>query len=315
MLATFAEIKASNAINIAGVGKDTAEFRDYLNEATRRLLRRGDWSGTVIPIHVCLKKGCVVWPRYVGSVRKLNLCHHPVAVKNLWWQFLPDGAGQPGCYQTYCGGHASFSGIDHAPTYNSIAGDARNLRVYPVSSADLGLTVTLFGVDNNLQPIQETLVIANPYVQSVNFFTRLDRVLKDVTTGNVTLYAYDSVNAVLEDLAVYEPTETNPSYMRYRLNVAGSATTNHGVVAMVKLKFIPVVGDTDLVLIENPDAIKDMIQSIRFGEAGDQGNKAALEASAIRELNLQLTDESSDEQTAVDVQPFNGAAIGGQRMF
>src|SRR5436853_3568787 len=201
MLSTLQEAKASTLKNIAGVPIGSQQFLDYLNDATRRLMRRGDWSGTIVPIRVCIKKGCVVWPRYVGQVRKISVCNMSTPVYNLWYEFL-DTKTFGCCWSGWNGSDCRMVQEGQVPTFNSIFGDNRYVRAYTSAQADVGKTVTIFGVDNNNQPLRTnnpdnswidgvklTLVGApNNYVQTPMFVRRIDRVLKDVTQGNVLLY-------------------------------------------------------------------------------------------------------------------------------
>ena len=85
-----------------------------------------------------------------------------------------------------------------------------------------------------------------------------------------------------------------------------------GVTALVKLKFVPAKLDTDLVLIQNLDALKDMMQAIQFKEANDIASAREYELSAIRELNLELNDQTPLDQTPVSMQPFNGLSFANR---
>jgi hypothetical protein len=78
-------------------------------------------------------------------------------------------------------------------------------------------------------------------------------------------------------------------------------------VALVKLKFIPVVADTDLVMIPNLSALALFLKGMRFAEAGDRQNALLYQADAVKELNLQLADISPDEQTPIRISPFGTA--------
>lgn len=326
---TLGDCKTSREINaVVGKCSTSQEFVDIVNEACRLLLRRGDWSGTVIPIHVCAKRGCVTWPRYVQTVRELNVCRVPVPIFNKWYEFMV--GGWRFCSSTFGGLVCSMTEQTTAPTHTDIFGDGRYVRFYATVLADLGKTIQIFGVDNNGQTLRTknadgtwsegiTLTLAKPFVSTATFVRRIDRVIKQKTNANVYGYAYDPVADVLEDIAVYEPSETKPSYIRYKLQFpllasnpsTGSATNcaaEHGVVALVKLKFIPVEVDTDVVLIQNIDALKRLIQSIRFGEQGKYTIARNFETDAVRELNLELRNDNPVEQTPVRLQPF-GTAI------
>lgn len=337
MLLTLGEAKADRGIRaIIGVSPTSQDFADYCNAAARKALRRGDWPGTVVPIHVCVKRGCVVWPRYVAHVRKLNLCGQPVSIRNQWYEYLSGRDRE--CWWGWigsCWGDYGMNAKGYSPVHTDIFGDGRTVRAYHQLASDLGKTITIFGLDNNNQPLRRnngdgtwsdgiTLRFQLPYVETAQYVRAIHRIVKDETQGNITLFAYDSVNLVLEDLAVYEPSETNPEYEKYQLSIPGcvasttgttDCSTSRSVVALVKLKFIPAKVDTDLVYIQNPEALKLFIQSIKSGEAGDREAAIGYEKDAIRELNLDIYNQDQDDQTSIDLGELGGSSIGSQRCF
>lgn len=328
MFKTLSQAKADDLKTIAGACPNSADFIRLVNKATRQLMIRGDWKGTVVPIHVCVKNGCVVFPRYVGTVRKLNYCsHHPIHVNGLWWSFLEFDT-----YRSWCHPHTPahyMTGNGYSPVQQDVMGANRLIRAYADARKDIddAKTVTIFGLDENNQPLRTrqhdgsytegvVITLAAPFGSTSVFVSRIERVLKDATTGNVRLYAYDAVADVLEDIAIYEPSETNPQYARYRLHLpCGSGTrcgVSQAVVALVKLQFIEASADTDLVLIQNLDALKDFIQSIKYKDANSPELAAQYEASAIRELNLELQNEQSDDSMPVSIEPLKGYAFANR---
>ena len=149
------------------------------------------------------------------------------------------------------------------------------------------------------------------------YVRRIDRVIKEETTAPVTMFAYNVAQDVLEELATYEPGETNPVFTRYNLGGGccfNSCGNSNALIAMVKLRFVPVKVDTDLVLIDNLPALKEMVQSIKLAEQGDDRGAAVKEARAIRLLNLALRNQG-DDTVPVSVEPFSGTCVGMQRMF
>src|SRR5262245_2917633 len=134
MLLTFGEVKNSSAINISGVSPNSPDFRRLVNEATRRLMNRGDWNNLIVPIYVCVTGSCVVWPRYVGQVRQINYCkHRHIPVKNVWWDFMPYDhslAWNAHEWWGWLGGGAYMVGQGAAPVFQDIQGDGRTIRVY-----------------------------------------------------------------------------------------------------------------------------------------------------------------------------------------
>jgi hypothetical protein len=216
-------------------------------------------------------------------------------------------------------------------TFNDIANADRLVRAYCLCQEDIGKTITLFGVDNGNQPLRThnvaagtwtdgiTITLAVPFASTSVNVRRIDRVSKDVTQCNVPLYAYDATNNVLEDLAIYEPGETDPNYERDRIVNLGCCNNSCGastsVAALVKLQFIPVVADTDLVLISNVRALKFAVQAIKLEEAGQDEAAAIKMGLAVKELNLELSDEYPWDQTPVDTGFMGGDYVGSQRMI
>lgn len=316
--------------NVIKFCNGSADFLALVNQATRKLMRRGDWWGTVVPIYVCIRNGCVVWPRYVGNVRRLNICNRTIPVSNMWGTFL-DGK-MNGCHNNGWGGWAgpqcTLTNEGNTSVFQDIQGDGRTIRSYARCTADYGRKNWVFGTDNNGQPLMTDngngtftpgLVFVNalPFGTTNTFVRHIDYIVRESTQLPVDYYAYNASTNLLEDLAHYEPSETRPSYERTKLggNWSNNVTTScspgccqsiKGVLAMVKLKYIPAINDLDLVLIDNMDALALEIQSIKFAEAGDRTSALEYEADAIRELQRQLEDESPDDQFSVIDNTFGG---------
>ena len=176
MLKTLDEVRDSVVPSFAGVCATSSDFTALVNNATQRLMRRGDWPGTVVPIQVCAHMGCIVFPRYVGEVRKLNVCNQPLTIRNEWYSFLQfenpnfiegNGIGY-GTGSTYwsnggsggngwLGARAWATGGVSTPVFQDIMGDGRFVRFYPRVQADIGKTVTVYGTDNNGQTLTHKL--------------------------------------------------------------------------------------------------------------------------------------------------------------
>jgi hypothetical protein len=321
MLLTFGEVKTSPVAEVAGTCVEGDQFKARVNEAIARLLPAGDWDGSVIPMLVGVTSGCVVFPRWVGRVRKMNFCGHRVPLKNNWYEFMefPPGGWNSLCHQLGASRmSATALGETQVPVFQQVIGEGRYIRVYPRCQADAGKIITIFGVDNNGEALRHQndmgdwvdgleLMMSLPYVSTDIPVRRIDRVLRDATQCPVDMYGYFPDDDALESLAMYEPSEINPSLTSYRLNFLPADGVARCVLAMVKLRHIPVSVDSDLVPIKNLYALKDMVQSIREKEAGNIDLAAKLEAAALRTLNLELRDANPDEQVSIDVRAFGTA--------
>ena len=349
MLLTFGEIKNSSIVDIAGVCNTAPKFASLINEGVRRLLLRGDWPGSIAPLYLCVFNGCVCLPRYVGQIRRVNRCNESVPVKSIWYQFLDmrlyhgnHGHG----FAPWVGHEIGLQQQTRSPVLQDISGDGRLVRAYCRNPLDIGKTLTIFGIDNQGQELMTqngdgtwsqgwVLTLAGPpigfaspantvYAQPANYVRRIDRVLKDVTQGVVDLYAYNPTTLVLEtELGHYDPSETNPSYAKYTVHLghhgAGQSCCSalRSIVALVKLKMIDVVADTDIVPLEYDalSALKFAVQSIKFAEAGDRASSIAYMADAIAELNKLTEDTIPDDQIPVAINPFGETRIGMQHTF
>lgn len=320
----------TSQFNTAAGGCVTSpEFFELLNDTVDELMRRGDWPGTLVPIRVCVRNGCVTWPRYVGEVRKINLCTSSAPVQNVWHQFMEHGQGHRGIYgwNSWCAGETKMQMQFRAPTYNDIYQSYSTVRVYPMVQQDAGATVTLFGLDQYNQPLKElvdgewrdgvTITVANPFGSTSVFVNRIDRVVKSVTQGKLNMYSYDVERDVLWDLASYEPSETNPDYLRYRLEGSWPTETcasscNRTVIALVKLQNLPIRVPTDLVIINNRRALLLGIRALRMEQA--LGDASALWRAAIESLNRDAENASPDEQMSVQNNILAGQSWSN-RMF
>jgi hypothetical protein len=274
-----------------------------------------------------------VWPRYVHAIRKINLCKRPLEVSNVWYNFIPYEAScwsNPSWCASWLGGNCRLTSETRTPTFSSIFGDGRTVRAYPSTPLDNNKTITFFGEDTNGQPLTTRgtggwsdgikLSLRLPYAETTINVRNIDRVLKDSTQGPVRVYAWDTANSVLEDLAVYQGNETNPAYLRTQLSGggccdSGGCPTSQSVVALTKLRYVPVQNDTDPVLISNLDALQLMVQSLKSEDAVDRETARQYETDAIREANLELFDDNADDTIPVSNDPFHGTGIGRQRVF
>lgn len=336
LLPTFKQVKDSRVVQVSSCDTGSEEFKSLVNEATDLLLQRGDWPGTVFPVRCMVRDGCIVWPRFVQRVRRINRCNVPLKVGNIWYDYVDREFyhGWRGDLFYFWGGSGDFHhghrgqgnlvSQGRVCTYNDVpSANPQYIRACIQDPRDVGKTLTLFGIDSNGQPLTHIdpptgdvypgfiITLASPYTQTTVTLGRIDAVLKDVTQANVPVYSVDSVNGSLLDLAIYEPGETNPSYAKDRLFAAGHHCCHNPftVICLVKAAFIPVVVDTDYVFIPSLNAIKKAVQSIKAGEGGDISGQEQFIQSSVNELNHVLDNEEPLETTPVD-EGFAGEAQG-----
>lgn len=329
---TFQDAIDSTAFqDVAGVSTSGAEFKSLLNEAQRRLLKRGSWYDTEQVMSFCLTGCYITWPRFVGTVIGIRFCGRIGNIVNNHWSF---NQGSLGYHH-----HADFRSnvivedAGTAPCYNDISQSAAGatgklIRYYVVNNQDYGKTLTLYGRQFGAQPLQEllngatvnglTLTAANPFATAANYVTKIDSIVRQPTVGMGYLYEYDPVANTMRDLAAFEPGETHPRYRRSlikNIEQANVKPDSNGVKwtnieALVKLEFIPVKTPRDFLMIDDLDALVFMIQAIKYEKAGDTVNAELCIKKAIRELNFDLQNKLPDATTVVRVK-----AVTGRRIF
>jgi len=264
-------------------------------------------------------------------VMALNRCNHSIPPRNHWYGFdsvLPDDvhAHNRNCNGGCWGDTAAVDGgvtsvFNQIPCLND-----RYVRFYPSQPTDVGKTITIFGIDTNGQIIREqradgtfqdgvVLTLALPYVQTTFLVRRVDRVIKQVTNGPVRGYQFDG--HTLYDLAVYDAAETVPEYRQSRIQGACTPSGCNGMsqlTALVKLQFIPVVNDDDLVLIDNLDALAIGMQSLKQSDAYDHDGAEKAMLRAVHTLNLDLRSKLPIDQIPVTVHYQGTAHLSRRRI-
>lgn len=333
---TLADIQTQQFQQASGFCPTSDNFLELINYVIDELMIRGDWDGTLVPIQVCVKNGCATWPNYVDQVRAINSCTQSVPVRNQWFQFMEHGhsTGAESFYNSWAwrGGCINSQALMQfrAPTYNDPYGQNCYLRIYPLAPEDADATVQVFGLDANGQPLMThnddgtwtdgiTITVALPYGSSAVTVSKIDRVVKQVTQNRLRLYAYDSVNDWLYDLATYDAWETNPSYLRYQIytgawNYGSCSTCQTAIVALVKLKQIPVRVSTDLILIDNVRALLNGIRAAKSEAAGAIDQSQGQWQCAIESLNRSLENSNPDQQFSAKNNVYGGRTFAN-RMF
>jgi hypothetical protein len=320
------DAKSSGALkNISGVSSASPQFIDLMNEAQRRLIKRGDFYGMTQTMDLMFQGKLIAWPREVGTVIAVRGCGHPMQIQNQWYSFT--GSWRHG--HNHFHGDVVFEDVNPAPIFNEIYNvpNGMLIRYYVTNPADIGKTCTIYGHKYGAQPLQEvvggktvdglTLTGQNPWFSTDVYVTDIFSITRQPTFGMTYLYQFNPANSMLVSLAAFEPNETNPRYRRtfvrnhqtrfLRPGETPSTTPKwNNVEALVKLEFIPVVNDRDFLLVDDMDALKFMVQAIKAEEANDHATAETLITKAIRELNFADREKNPDEATPVVVRSTFG---------
>jgi len=300
---------------------------DRINEACRRLMTAANWSGTVNRLRIVSKLNTITLPRGAVKILNVTIDTAPRQVFNQAYEFLDNGPGEQGVEGGYgpdlvdlgdgwptffdlpCGDHVTHSLV----ALSSCPEDA--LATLTVMGDDgYGAELTTNGLPGVLVPINrwqngtEGTINANTLQLSASKFKRITAVHKPVTKGYVSLYTYDPADHRMYFVSKYHPDETVPGYRRYRLN-SPNFTESRNVLCLVKMRFEPLSHDTDLLPVQNLDAVKHEVMAIREENTGNATTAEAFHNKAIRLLNEQL--EDAGDSDASGIQMHSTFSIGG----
>jgi len=307
--------------DVSGVCHDSTKFADQVNAVTRRLMRRGTWWNTDVLMRVCFQGCRLVFPRIVGTVLGARFCgDNGMQVKNNWWAIAGYSTRGWDNYSTV-GAAPVLRDDGTSPCYNEVTGNTGKYIKYHITSAnDVGKTIKLFGFKYGNQPLQEldsdgnwqmglTLTATLAGVQTTTLVTKITSVVREATQQRAFMYEVDPSTGDLHDLAMYEPSETNPSYRAMVIqNVCAIPYYTDDddqkirkALTLVKLQYVPAVSDNDFVMIGNRDAIELGIAALRAERANDDVLANIKWMRAISELNMELRDKDPNLASVIRV--------------
>jgi len=323
----FPQVMGRCASDVAGVASD-------LNSVQRRLLycrEAGDesWWGTwaEVAFNVDRTSPYITTPREIARLEMMTVCRNPIPIRNQFYEYLQWGNGR---LPRLCGiGRScdvSAYSRNNAVSFVDLNPAPQLIRIVSDSPDDSGSRVLIQGLDLNNSVVRSAdgtnmimgqfVTLEQPFVAFPFQMNRLTGIQKDITVGNVQFFQVDPTTGAEVLLLTMEPGEQTAWYRRYYLNnlpfnCCPSETTAQ-VTALAKLEMIPVQVDTDYCLIQNPEAIIEEGQSLRYSRIDNATAKqmaAEKHAQAVRLLNGELSHFGGKNTAAVSFKPFGSACL------
>jgi hypothetical protein len=312
----------------------------YCNDSTERLLidpKAADegWYGSTVTLNLKVQiinhAAYVVTPREIARLIVMGICQHPLEIRNKFYEYLEFGAGIQGCGDRRCGSPFAAYERDNVITLSPLLATPQKIRIYPTDVRDTGARALLQGKNEHDQVILTTdpntglsapgeyLVLDFPFVTSMEQYSLLTGIQKDQTYGPLQFFQVDPTTGVQVALSEMEPYEGVAWYRRYLV----SGMPNHllccaaqgkslYITAQGKLDFVPVVNETDYLLIPNVPALLEEAQSLRYSrmDSGNSEQKSAIHHSrALALLRGQANHYLGKINTAVSFKPFGSARL------
>ena len=125
------------------------------------------------------------------------------------------------------------------------------------------------------------------FTPSTNRFKEVTEIIKPETSGYVTLYAVAVSNLApatthFSFLAKFHPRQTIPQFRRYAItNHLSASGCPASVLALVKLRHVPLVDADDILPIDSVQALKLMVMALREENAGNLAGADVYESKAL----------------------------------
>lgn len=278
---------------------DTPSVANIVNAAQRRLVLcreasdEGWWgSWAEVAFNVLSRTSpYITCPREIARIERIDICQRPVPIHNQFMEYLDFGNGRMPhrCPHDNLGITNGYT-RNNAVLFRDLGPGPQIIRIYATNPADINANrrVLVQGVDSNGNVVysqdgfnQTTGIfvpVSSPFSDTPMSFNSIDGIQKDVTSGPIQIFQVDPVSGAQVLLSTMEPSELTASYRRYYFNqlpcncchVPQLGTQPLQVTAIVKLELIPVVVDTDYLLIQNLEAITEECQSIRLSEVDNE---------------------------------------------
>ena len=314
-----AKARIAKHLNLCPTDSRTVE---YINEAQRRLLESGKWKGTYGKFTICATDGCITWPRQIETIETVAVNKQPGTVRNSWFEFQESGYGLMTDKDDI---GVQILDRGESPVHTDLTGNGSfsttgdNLMLFSPVEADAGKKVTIKGYDYNGNWIRVTtssagasatshdgdvITLVRGHANSGRTFKTITSIQKDITDQPVIVYektSNDGDPLVIREIAKLEANETISSYRRSLIpslaggkKCDGDTDAKTAVTVIAKLRFINAVNDSDILLVSDLYAIKNMAIAIKLEENRDFGAAGEYRGLAFDSLQNQLANHTGD---------------------
>lgn len=314
---TYGQAKAEIArvCGVSGMAVTDPRVLVRTNAAIQELANEGEFPSVVDRWHIVANDGHLVLPSFLDRLMQINIKGVPQVISSPWYQFCAYGPGTPsdnpqGEFNRWWVDERMIVDWGEFPTQVRLpeTGGPWNLRVYTAVNEDILTDGTstppecvLQGTDGEGQVIRMSngtsdytngeavsMDFAQPFTQTTQQFSTLATFTKPVTRGPIKLTAWDGTTETV--LSNYLFSDTTPSYHHYfsdwlRTLTHYDTTPAKVVRARCRKRFVPVAGDTDVLIISNLPALKEMVIAQWKRDADSLQSYMAHKQTAISLMN------------------------------
>ena len=306
---TYGDVKdeIARVCGVSGMSVTDERLLVRTNSAIEELMNLGEWPNVVDRWHITALDGHIVLPTHLDRLMQINLRGVPQTVVSPWFQFVAYGPGtredQQGFLRWWCD-DSVITDRGESPVRVRLpeTGGPWKLRVYTAVDESIVTDGTAANPDCTIQGNYGDEIIRTqvdgewingerveldwtvPYVETVSDFDEVTVFTKPETNGYIKLTAWDGTTET--ELSNYLPTDTTPSYHHYfsqwlsELDAADDSPLRT-VRARCRKRFVPAKEDTDVLIIGNVPALREMVVAQFKREADNAESYAPHMQSAL----------------------------------
>jgi len=259
-------------------------FLSRLNQARERIINAGTFPGCVVEgFFATDTNGSITLPPHAEALLAVDVRGWPTPIYSEFHRFTPVGPGlvRP---EQQTGAPFFDLGGQVCTTSDIPEGSSGKIRTTITNAADAGNVNRYFGLDQSGNEIVDALgnrgenvTLVNPSVDTTHTFSVITNVQKQLSKGRQTVSWLDGTTPIT--LAVYQTYETNPLYKRYQIGTVTTDTTygSRTIAGKCKLRYQPVIAETDLVIPDNMGALKFALLAILQEDGVSDSNRATAQ--------------------------------------
>ena len=301
--------------NVACSPQIRAEALERLNDATRLLMLEPEAETSAeICMNIC--SCCVTLDEQFETITAALLDQRPANLYNETFRYLDSGTGPLSC----CEGGCAHELEDHGDGHVLHVDLPRPMHIMAWSERDeADATIIIEGRDERGGYVSQEIPLhrgakgapplftAGDGKEFTGIFAAVTGLQKPMTNGRVFVHGWEPATQDMPWLTTLERWSESPSHRRYRLP---GGQRGLSLQARVTRRWHPVAEDSDVLLIQNIDALENMAAALEAKDAKDFGSYQALTNSAISKLKKQATRQHGPARTALNIPASKGPMRG-----
>lgn len=278
---------------------DRTTIVNYINRAQRLLISRLDSKGTTPCRCVDVREQCFALPPEFVEIREADLNSRHLQQRDMFWENRHHQAGNYGRGHSCYGSELVDIGDGFPLPLPTCQVDNAVFGFVAEDEEDAGVSIHVDVIDRYRERVGEDLILRGQMLKVNTASDAYDMSFfhKPVTKGNVKVYQV-APNGSYSLEAIYGPKVTCPSYRRKRLPHKLHSHRCNRLMIRGKLRYLPVVDDTDQLLIGNLDALIFGVKAITAQTIGNGEMYQEYIALAIAELLVEMRDDESEATVA-----------------